>query len=59
VDFDAKPRAVAITLIVTDMDKYNFFIMGSHTQTYVAVPQHIPLSLYTKLEDASIVKLDF
>jgi hypothetical protein len=59
VGFDAKPRAVAINLIVTDMGKYIFFIMGSHTQTYVAVPQHIPLSLYTKFEDTSIVKLDF
>ena len=59
VGFDAKPRAVAINLIVTDMDKYKIVIMGSRTQTYVAVSQHIPLSLYAKLEEASIVKLDF
>ena len=34
-------------------------MFGIQTLTYVVVPHHGPLSLYTKLEDASIPKLDF
>jgi hypothetical protein len=34
-------------------------IIRTQTQTYVAVPKHDPLSLYTKLEGPSIANLDF
>ena len=32
-------------------------MVGTRTQTYIAIPQPNPLSLYTKLEGPSIAKL--
>ena len=34
-------------------------MVGTQTQTYVKVPQHGRLSLYTRLEGPSITKIDF
>ena len=39
--------------------KYYSTMVGTQTQTYVAVLQHGPLSMYTKLEGPAIAKLDF
>ena len=39
--------------------KYYSTMVGTQTQTYVAVLQHGPLSMYTKLEGPTIAKLDF
>jgi hypothetical protein len=58
-EYDVKLGALIIDWIVIGFEEYDIAMVGMRTWTYVAVPQHGPLSLYTKLKDPSIANLDF
>ena len=55
---NAKLEVMKITKFVSALKKLDWH-GGTQTRTHVAVPQHGPLSLYTKHEGPSLANFDF